>query len=403
MALSGSSPYYMQRGMPPSGPVNLQPSVHGSPPGLQSLSNQSMPFGPMGSPSLPMEHPSSNTISPHGVNVNTPSMVGSSSEAAKRKRGRPRKYGPDTSGTVSLALSPSSATQPSSNTSPSDKRGRGRPPGTGKKQQLASLGDWLSGSAGMGFTPHIITIAVGEDIATKVLAFSQQGPRAICVLSANGAVSSVTLRQPSTSGGTVTYEGRFDILCLSGSYLLTSSGGSHQQTGGLSVSLTSPDGRVIGGSIGGMLIAASPVQVIVGSFLWGGSKTKNKKDEGSDSMKDTDHHQTVDNPVTTTSVQPVQNLNPNPSSLSVWPGPRQMDTRNAHAIDEAEDELSQHNAKKLIATSGKSLRGSIPINFPYFHVEFGLIKGFVHVIDDETQFPISFGLNNVIRGMFRLP
>lgn len=24
------------------------------------------------------------------------------------------------------------------------------------------LGEWLSGSAGMGFTPHIITIAIGE-------------------------------------------------------------------------------------------------------------------------------------------------------------------------------------------------------------------------------------------------
>jgi len=38
------------------------------------------------------------------------------------------------------------------------------------------------------------------------MAFSQQGPRAVCILSANGAVSTVTLRQPSTSGGTVTYE-----------------------------------------------------------------------------------------------------------------------------------------------------------------------------------------------------
>lgn len=40
----------------------------------------------------------------------------------------------------------------------------------------------------------------------KIMSFSQQGPRAICVLSANGAVSTATLRQPSTSGGTVTYE-----------------------------------------------------------------------------------------------------------------------------------------------------------------------------------------------------
>ncbi|CAN1237078.1 AT-hook motif nuclear-localized protein 7 [Linum grandiflorum] len=38
------------------------------------------------------------------------------------------------------------------------------------------------------------------------MSFSQQGPRAICILSANGAVSTVTLTQPSTSGGTVTYE-----------------------------------------------------------------------------------------------------------------------------------------------------------------------------------------------------
>lgn len=70
------------------------------------------------------------------------------------------------------------------------------------------------------------------------------------------------------------------------------------------------------------------------------------------------------------------------------------------AIDEAEDEWSQHNAKKLIDTSQKGLRSSIPKNFPYFHVEFGLNKGFVHVIDDETQFKSSFGLN-VIRGMLQ--
>ncbi|KAJ8549113.1 hypothetical protein K7X08_032820 [Anisodus acutangulus] len=72
------------------------------------------------------------------------------------------------------------------------------------------------------------------------------------------------------------------------------------------------------------------------------------------------------------------------------------------AIDEAEDEWSQHNAKKLIDTSVKGLRASIPKDFPYFHVEFGLNKGFVHVIDDEKQFNSSFGLN-VVRGMMKLP
>ncbi|XP_020206031.1 CWF19-like protein 2 [Cajanus cajan] len=71
------------------------------------------------------------------------------------------------------------------------------------------------------------------------------------------------------------------------------------------------------------------------------------------------------------------------------------------AIDEAEDEWSQHNAKKLIDTSQKGLRNSIPKHFPYFHVEFGLNKGFVHVIDDEKQFNSSLGLN-VLRGMLHL-
>ena len=56
------------------------------------------------------------------------------------------------------------------------------------------------------------------------------------------------------------------------------------------------------------------------------------------------------------------------------------------AIDEAEDEWSQHHADKLIDTSVKGLRGSIPKDFPYFHIEFDLNNGFVHVIDEEIQF-----------------
>uniref|UniRef100_A0A0A8XZB8 Cwf19-like C-terminal domain-containing protein n=1 Tax=Arundo donax TaxID=35708 RepID=A0A0A8XZB8_ARUDO len=73
------------------------------------------------------------------------------------------------------------------------------------------------------------------------------------------------------------------------------------------------------------------------------------------------------------------------------------------AIDEAEEEWSQHEMKKLIATSAsRNLRQVIPENFAYFHVEFGLDRGFVHVIDDESKFNAGFGLN-VIRGMLRLP
>ncbi|XVF80050.1 hypothetical protein PTKIN_Ptkin15bG0039700 [Pterospermum kingtungense] len=325
MALSGSASYYLQqRGITGSG-SGTQSGIHGSP-GIHPLSSPNVQYQPsvsattMGS-TFPIE--SSSGIAPHSVNVGTPSAV-PSSETVKRKRGRPRKYGPD--GNVSLALTPpASATHPGTIT-PTQKRGRGRPPGSGRKQQLASLGEWLSGSAGMGFTPHVITIAIGEDIATKIMSFSQQGPRAVCILSANGAVSTVTLRQPSSSGGSVTYEGRFEILCLSGSYLLTSSGGSRNRTGGLSVSLASPDGRVIGGGVGGMLIAATPVQVIVGSFLWGGSKTKNKKG-GQEGLKESE---SVGNLVAPPGISPSQNLTPTSPPPGLWPGSRSMDMRNAH-------------------------------------------------------------------------
>ncbi|KAK9164764.1 hypothetical protein Syun_005666 [Stephania yunnanensis] len=211
----------------------------------------------------------------HGLNMNM-------GEPLKRKRGRPRKYGPD--GTMALALTPTASTaaaataappvgfSSSSAGSPSlSKKARGRPPGSGKKQQMAALG-----SGGIGFTPHVITVKAGEDVSSKIMSFSQHGPRAVCILSANGAISNVTLRQAATSGGTVTYEGRFEILSLSGSFLLSESGGQRSRTGGLSVSLAGPDGRVLGGGVAGLLTAASPVQVVVGSFLAEGGRKESK-------------------------------------------------------------------------------------------------------------------------------
>lgn len=38
-------------------------------------------------------------------------------------------------------------------------------------------------------------------------------------------------------------------------------GGMRNRSGGMSVSLASPDGRVVGGGVAGLLVAASPVQV----------------------------------------------------------------------------------------------------------------------------------------------
>ncbi|KAI4327058.1 hypothetical protein L6164_019561 [Bauhinia variegata] len=204
---------------------------------------------------------------------------------AKKKRGRPRKYGPD--GSVTMALSPkpiSSSAPPPIIDFSSEKRGKVRPASSVSKTkfEVENLGEWVACSVGTNFTPHIITVNSGEDVTMKVISFSQQGPRAICILSANGVISSVTLRQPDSSGGTLTYEGRFEILSLSGSFMPNESGGTRSRSGGMSVSLASPDGRVVGGGVAGLLVAASPVQVVVGSFLAGNQheqKTKKQKHE----------------------------------------------------------------------------------------------------------------------------
>jgi predicted DNA-binding protein with PD1-like motif len=221
-----------------------------------------------------------------------------------KKRGRPRKYGPDGSLLRPLKATPISASVPDDSGggqyTPAAavgavmKRGRGRPvgfvsraspvsvavtaatstaavvvssPATHTQTPLGPLGELVACASGANFTPHIINVAAGEDVNMKVISFSQQGPRAICILSANGVISNVTLRQQDTLGGTVTYEGRFELLSLSGSFTPTDSGGTRSRSGGMSVSLAATDGRVIGGGVAGLLVAASPVQVVVGSFL----------------------------------------------------------------------------------------------------------------------------------------
>ncbi|GLT74022.1 hypothetical protein SLA2020_458430 [Shorea laevis] len=239
-------------------------------------------------PTSPTYQPTSGNGGVEGSSGGVTASMNMVSEPITKKRGRPRKYGPD--GAMSLGLipgpssvsitqssnagfssppAPGSAAPPPSGGSASSptsaKKARGRPPGSSKKHRI-------EGSAGVGFMPHVITVKAGEDVSSKIMSFSQHGPRAVCILSANGAISNVTLRQPATSGGTVTYEGRFEILSLSGSFMLTEFGGQRSRTGGLSVSLSGPDGRVLGGGVAGLLTAASPVQVVVGSFVADGRK-----------------------------------------------------------------------------------------------------------------------------------
>lgn len=239
-----------------------------------------------------------------------PPQAAAGSMPMKKKRGRPRKYGPD--GSVTMALSP----KPISSSAPppppvidfsAEKRGKVKPSSVSKtKYEVENLGEWVACSVGANFTPHIITVNSGEDVMMKIISFSQQGPRAICVLSANGVISSVTLRQPDSSGGTLTYEGRFEILSLSGSFMPNETGGTRSRSGGMSVSLASPDGRVVGGGVAGLLVAASPVQVVVGSFLSGNQHEQKPKKQ---------KHDYISNATPTMAV-PISSAEPKPNFSS---------------------------------------------------------------------------------------
>ncbi|GAB4834724.1 hypothetical protein Ancab_032987 [Ancistrocladus abbreviatus] len=272
MMMSPNNSYPTSGNLPNTNPQMINPNSS------TMFQSNRFPFNSVGSaPSStkPLE-PLNSTYSADGSSGLRPG--GFSIDPTKKKRGRPRKYSPDGGSNIALGLAPTpissaGATQGDSGGTPSSegpsKRNRGRPAGSGKKQ-LDALGN-----CGVGFTPHVIFVKAGEDIASKIMAFSQQGPRTVCILSANGSICNVTLRQPAMSGGTVTYEGRFEIISLSGSFLLSDNGGSsHVRTGGLSVSLAGSDGRVLGGGVAGMLMAATPVQIIVGSFIADGKKAK---------------------------------------------------------------------------------------------------------------------------------
>ncbi|KAM3207949.1 hypothetical protein ACQJBY_062931 [Aegilops geniculata] len=231
--------------------------------------------------------------------VHVPAMS-ASSEPPKQKRGRPRKYAPD--GTkppaifpapypIGVVASPTPALPPGftlglwglgvvrPQAPPALPSPLPPPPSENSKQQAKKKRVWLPSSTtskkqrelavaepgATGFAPQVITIQGGEDVAAKVMSYCGNG-WAVFILSAEGAVRNVTLKQPAPSRGTVIYEGYFDIVTLSGMYLLSKSNGLSTLKGGFSISLVGHDGSLFGGGLAGPLIAASPVQVVIGRF-----------------------------------------------------------------------------------------------------------------------------------------
>ena len=58
-------------------------------------------------------------------------------------------------------------------------------------------------------------------------------------------------------------QGHFQIIYMSGSYMTSDEGGARTRTGDLSIAVSSPEGHVFGGPVGGVLVAATTVQVLL--------------------------------------------------------------------------------------------------------------------------------------------
>jgi hypothetical protein len=144
--------------LPPPHPAFASAPPPGMPPATANVMH-GMPLGfnPMASPGAsstmkPAEMPPGAMFRPDaaaapGPGVQQPGSAagavvgGSGGELVKKKRGRPRKYGPD--GSIGLGHKPVASTESGgggANSNPDGKR-RGRPPGSGKKKQLDALGN----------------------------------------------------------------------------------------------------------------------------------------------------------------------------------------------------------------------------------------------------------------------
>ncbi len=138
---------------------------------------------------------------------------------------------------------------------------RGRPPGSKNKPKPPII---ITRDNGNAMRPHVLEVAGGCDVGESVATFARRRQRGVCVMSASGTVSNVTLRQPTTPGATVTFHGRFEIISLSGAYLPPP---APAPTTGFTVSLAGAAGQVLGGNVVGTLTAAGPVLVVVASFV----------------------------------------------------------------------------------------------------------------------------------------
>ncbi|KAK3034290.1 hypothetical protein RJ639_034094 [Escallonia herrerae] len=140
------------------------------------------------------------------------------------------------------------------------RRPRGRPAGSKNKPKPPVI---ITRESANTLRAHILEISNGCDVFETVATYARKRQKGIVILSGNGTVNNVSLRQPAAAGSVLTLHGRFEILSLSGSFLPPP---APPGATSLTIYLAGGQGQVVGGNVVGALIASGPVIVMAASF-----------------------------------------------------------------------------------------------------------------------------------------
>ncbi|KAI4321435.1 hypothetical protein MLD38_034816 [Melastoma candidum] len=213
-------------------------------------------------PPPPPPPPFSPSPSPSPSPAFTSATDGPTVELPRRRRGRPpgsknKPKPPPSSSTLPISPSPSSSASPNPTTTPLHHHHH--PP------SMRTL---------------LLQIDPDNDVVDTITRFCRNKSISLSLLSASGTLSHFTLHHPSSPPSALTFRGRFDILSLSATIVSernpaptnnhlnnsASAPSSFYLPSGFAVTVSGPQGQVVGGAVGGPLIAAGPVFVVAASF-----------------------------------------------------------------------------------------------------------------------------------------
>ncbi|KAK8604930.1 hypothetical protein V6N13_082393 [Hibiscus sabdariffa] len=196
---------------------------------------------------------------------------------------------------------------------------RGRPPGSKNKPKPPTV---ITRDSNSTMKPLIFEISAGSDIIDSIICFARANGVGVCIISATGSVSNVTLCHPVSHAPAFALHGPFGLLSLSGSFIASGSLSSSSPTpppspcslfssGSFSVTLAGAQGQVFGGIIGGKVMAASQVIVVAATFINPELHVLPCEDD------DKDHHQETKPGAATESVYAV--ASPTPINCQIPP------------------------------------------------------------------------------------